>query len=365
MGAGCFDLRRSCGFQSRRAIFLLPVVSGCLLGLAMAGRGVSAPVAAAQSPEQPGAGSVRRGTIGLADVSGAAQIRGDRLLLVSGARNAITLLQSPAARLLQGRVAVDTAEFLEPGLRGKLELDDLEDAAWDGMESAFLVTSHARTPGGESPEQRYRLARLRFDPTGKLLEARQSGALLQAVVQDVPFLADSIRRTPARSGLNIEGLAWTAEGHLLVGLRAPTITESAPRPHGGQEDAVVVRVKNPDSLFSEPAGAAELGDVVKLDLRGQGIRGMCYDPDRKATWLLSGLSAEPTHSVKSPWALWLWDEKAAPQEVRLPEGVDLESPEAVCRLDIEGRPTLLLIDGGKPASRYVLLPAADLKPSPP
>ena len=101
------------------------------------------------------------------------------------------------------------------------------------------------------------------------------------MVNDVPFLADAVRRTPAKAGLNIEGLAWTPEGHLLVGLRAPTVTESEPRPHGGQEDAVVLRLKNPEALFAEPRQPAQLGEVVKLDLRGQGIRGMCGDPDRK------------------------------------------------------------------------------------
>jgi hypothetical protein len=191
------------------------------------------------------------GQVDLPDVSGATAIQGGRLLIVSGAGNRVLLIDEPAARLRAGRVIPQGRELLEPLLKGKVELDDVEDAAWDRRESAYLATSHSRSPRGDSPEGRYRLARLRFDARGKLVEARQSRALLDAVVNGVPFLADSIRRPPARTGLNIEGLAWSGEGHLLVGLRAPTVTESAPREHGGQEDAVVVRVRNPEAIFGE------------------------------------------------------------------------------------------------------------------
>src|SRR6185369_7441331 len=132
----------------------------------------------------------------------------------------------------------------------------------------------------------------------------------------------------------------------LVGLRAPTVTESEPRPHGGQEDAVVLRIRNPGELFDWPLQPARLGDVVKLDLRGQGIRGMCWDPAAKGCWLLAGLSAAPNHPVKSPWALWFWNGKGAPRPVPVPSGVTLEAPEAVCVLMIEGRRWLLLVEAG-------------------
>lgn len=294
-------------------------------------------------------------------VSGATFLRGDRLLLASDEGNAVAVVENAASRLRQGQVTPQEGEALKPLLKGQVDLDDLEDAAWDGAGAAFLVASHSRTRRGDAPEPRYRLARLRFDAIGKLLQARQSDALLQAVVNDVPFLADSIRRTPARAGLNIEGLAWTGEGSLLVGLRSPTVTESEQRAHGGQEDAVVLRVKNPNALFEDAPPPATLGDVVKLDLHGQGIRGMAYDPARKGCWLISGLSVDPNHPVRSPWSLWLWDEKGAPREARLPANLELESPEAVCPVAVEGRSCLLLIEGGKPDSRYVLFPVPDLK----
>jgi hypothetical protein len=142
---------------------------------------------------------------------------------------------------------------------------------------------------------------------------------------------------------------------LLIGLRAPTITESTPRPHGGQEDAVVLRLRNPDAVFA--GRRAELGDTVKLDLKGQGIRGMAWDPDRKGVWLLSGLSAEPTHPVASDWGLWFWDEKAAPRAVPVPADFPLKQPEGVCLLPArDGESRLLLLEPGSPDSRWSLLP---------
>jgi len=300
-----------------------------------------------------------RGELAMRQVTGAAVIRDDRLLLVSDT-DGVALAEDAPARLPAGGAL--PAQPLS-GLQGKVSLQDLEDVAWDGVGEAFVVTSHGRTPQGDAPEERYRLARLRFDATGKLLEARQTDALLQGLVNNVPFLGDSIRRTPARTGLNVGGLAWDPQGHLLVGLRAPTITESAPRSHGGQEDAVVVRIKNPDGIFESPPQPALLGDVVKLDLRGQGIHGMAYDPGLKQWWLLSGLSAEPSHAVQSPWMLWLWDGKGEARQAALAPGTELAQPEAVCPVEIGGKPHLLLIDRGATTSRYVVVPTPAVGPS--
>jgi hypothetical protein len=306
-------------------------------------------------------GNAGQGEIRLPHVSGAAFLRDGKLALVDAEPNGALVLDDALARLRSGPLQPLPAEALATQLKGKIEIQDVEDAAWDGRGELFLAGSHARNPLGESPEARYRLARLRFDATGKLLEARQSDALLHAIQIDVPFLADAIRRTPARAGLNIEGLAFTPDGTLLVGLRSPTITESTPRPHGGQEDAVVLRITNPDALFDDPPQPAQLGETVKLDLRGQGIRGMAWDPGRKGVWLLAGLSVEPTHPVTSPWALWFWDQKTPARRAALPGDIRLVSPEAVATTQIDGNPQLLIIDDGAPSSRFALIPTPGLE----
>ncbi|MFN3651794.1 MAG: DUF3616 domain-containing protein [Armatimonadota bacterium] len=306
-----------------------------------------------------GKSSVTTGKIEIPEISGGTLTRNGALLLVADEGNGVFLFRDAAKRLQSGSVKPKEDERLRLLMEKQVDLEDLEDAAWDERGSAFLITSHARSKRGDSPEQRYRLARLRFDATGLLLKAEETDALFQAIVNELPFLADAVRRPPARSGLNIEGLAWSPEGHLLIGLRAPTITESVEREHGGQEDAVVLRLTNPHALFEEQGARALLADTVKLDLRGQGIRGMCLDPSREFCWLISGLSADPTHDVQAPWGLWRWDMKGAAVPASVPKEVDLETPETVAALEVDGKPHLLLIDDEKDACRYALFPVPE------
>ncbi|MGV3724810.1 MAG: hypothetical protein ACO1SX_28255 [Actinomycetota bacterium] len=331
--------------HSRRRWLRVGAVVVALIGLSFG--------AAAQTP----APAVIRGKIAYPEVSGGALLAGDRLLLVSDNGNGVALIHNALTRLRSGDITPRPEELLEKTLAGKVGLDDLVDVAWDGVQDLFAVTSHSRTRGGDSPETRYRLTRFRFDGAGKLTEAQQSDALLNAIVNGLPFLADAIRRTPARTGLNIEGLAWDPRGPLLLGFRAPTVTESKRREDGGQEDAVVVWLKNPQEVFDHPGKPAVLGEVVKLDLHGGGIRGMAYDPRLKAVWLVSGLSADPNHDVKSPWSLWLWKDGQPPREIKLPANLGLEQPETVTPVELDGKPYLLLIDDGFPASPYALIPA--------
>lgn len=352
-------MARRCQRFFRRIAAILAAGAGLLPGGALSG-------AAGQDALPP---APIAGRVAMRGVSGAARLPGDRLLLVSDGALSVVVLRNATARLRTGRVEPQPAERLEHALREVIDLEDVEDAAWDGADGCYLVASHSREPRGDAPERRYRLARLRFGPTGALREARQSGALLQAIVDQIPFLTDSIRRPPARAGLNIEGLACDTAGRLWVGLRAPTVTESVLRPHGGQEDAVVLELENPAELFAGPAdggGArARLGEATKLDLKGQGIRGMAWDAERRACWILSGISVEPNHPVRAPWGLWLWSGTGAPREAPIPPGVSLEAPEAVCRFDWEGRPFLLLLEGGPEESRYALLPAPEgTRPAP-
>jgi hypothetical protein len=96
---------------------------------------------------------------------------------------------------------------------------------------------------------------------------RPYGRLLEDLLADERYsrfgLAAAARRAPkAAGGLNIEALAATAEGHLLIGFRNPL-------PEG---KAIVASLLNPvDVLEGE---RAKLGDPQLLDLSGFGIRSM-------------------------------------------------------------------------------------------
>ena len=66
----------------------------------------------------------------------------------------------------------------------------------------------------------------------------------------------------AEGGLNIEGLAATPAGGLLIGFRNPIR-------HG---KALIVPLNNPASVVE--GARAELGDPIELDLEGRGIRSL-------------------------------------------------------------------------------------------
>ncbi len=303
-----------------------------------------------------GASDVRAllGEIELGEVSGAAVVRNGELVILADEGSTLYRLPEPGKTLLAGKIGAREMVPWKDFSEARLSLDDLEDAAFDGVGMLYLITSHSRTRRGDGPPERYRLAGLRVDATGRLLEARQTDALLKGIVSQIPFLADAIRRTPARTGLNIEGLAWQPEQGLLVGLRAPTITESTPRPHGAQEDAVVLRLANPEACL----GGAEpiFGDTSKIDLQGQGIRGMVWDVKKGGCWILSGLSADPGHPVRSPWGLWFWKGSGAPIRIEVPKSLDLSQPEAIVRVETEKGPRLLIVDDSGKRSPYALLP---------
>src|SRR4029434_3529315 len=97
-----------------------------------------------------------------------------------------------------------------------------------------------------------------FDEQGVFRHAAASEGLQKALERDVPELLQAQGRTAAQSGLNIEGLERTDNGHLLVGLRSPTVTFTEERPDRCQEDALVLRITNPDALFSGEAERAVL-----------------------------------------------------------------------------------------------------------
>jgi hypothetical protein len=332
-----------------------------LAAWAAAGSTTARSMCADEAPPRP---SPIRGTIDLAAVTGAAALPGGRVLLTAEGANAVVVIADAAVRLATGKVTVAGGEHLRAQLAGKVDLEDLQDAAAGPAGAVYLLASHARTRFGDAPEARYRFGRLRFDAAGRLVEAGQTGALLDAIVGEVPFLGDSIRRPPAKAGLCLEGLTVGPAGELLIGVRSPTVTESKPRPHGGQEDAVVVPVRSPEALFLIPPKPVVFGEVAKLDLHGQGLRALSYDPARKGYWLLSGLSVQPGHPVKAPWSLWFWDGASSPREAPLPAAPALESPSALCVLSPGASARLLIVQGAQGNSPYLLLPLPDHLPPP-
>jgi hypothetical protein len=236
--------------------------------------------------------------------------------------------EASAAAILNSQhfvVASDETEQLTVYERGKAEpvstfvhrdVTDLEGAARVG-DTVFWLTSHSLNKDGEDKPKR------------KLLFATTVTSNAGLADTGTPF-RDFRARIAARLGsseaelrerLNIEGLAATADGDLVVGLRGP-LTED--------KKAIVVKIEDPFSLVGLPVpqktnAAPTMKPVSKLDLGGRGIRSIERIGSGDHTFLIVAGSVE---DAGLPPALYWWDgiHEAAPGPAAPLAGL---TPEAV------------------------------------
>jgi hypothetical protein len=215
------------------------------------------------------------------------------------------------------------------------EESDIEAAAAIGTR-IYWITSHGRNSKGKP-----RPARQRFFATaivsGQTPTVKPVGLAYADLLRDMsaadplkPYrLAEAARRPPeADGGLNIEGLAATADGKLLIGLRSPL----------QQQRALLIPLDNPDDVIA--GKHARFGAPIELDLGQRGIRSI----ERIGTGFL--IVAGPPADMGS-FALYRWSGRRdeAPTAVA---GIDLKNlrPEALFAIPNSNRVQLLSDDGG-------------------
>ena len=182
-------------------------------------------------------------------------------------------------RLGQGApvATVDLTAALGKRARGeRAKESDLEGAARIGAR-IYWIGSHSRDRKGRLAPHRRRLFATEIVsgdiPTVRTPAAAPYMDLLEDFAADPRFA--SIRAAAAAGapesagGLNIEGLAVTPDGRLLIGFRNP-------RP-GGR--AIVVPLENPAAVVDH-AQRPKLGDPMLLDLAARGIRSIDWVGDR-------------------------------------------------------------------------------------
>ena len=291
----------------------------------------------ADCAESPAAATdkVVTGEIQIPEISGAAFLPGDRLLVVADDPHPKTdpvvfLLDKASERLRSGKIRKEDFK----GVELSVEVNDLEDVAWDGTR-AFLVTSHTLNKDGEVKPKRSVISRLTLEG---LKQERLPGL-------QIPSEFDEARkRKPADAGFNIEGAAWSRDGHLLLGLRAPTDAKT--------REAILLQVEKPDA---EPLTARV---AARLDLKGNGIRGMFYDRDAHGLWIVAGVSPDLPDGQVKEWALWFRqdDGKLKPITPLPKEASTLINAEAVTRVSIGPDDYLLVVEDGAETSHYLLIP---------
>lgn len=210
---------------------------------------------------------------------------------------------------------------------------DIEAAAKLG-DTIFFVTSHGRNAAGKPAPSRQRFFALTLTETNGVTTVQRVGgiytnlvAALAADARYAPFdLGDAAKLAPkAVGGFNIEALAPTPEGALLIGFRNPI-------PH---RRALLALLLNPREVVA--GQAAKFGPPLQLDLGGLGLRDLCATTN--GYYVVAG----PASGGQGESQLFFWAGRdAVPQAINA-ERFAGSNPEGVCFLDFGGQTELLIV----------------------
>lgn len=213
---------------------------------------------------------------------------------------------------------------------------DMEGAARLG-ENVFFITSHGRNSTGKPAPARHRFFALSLTETNGLTTVRAVGQAYTNLVADLAHdgkyqafeLADAAGLAPkAPGGFNIEALAATPEGALLIGFRSPI-------PRGR---ALIATLRNPNAVIvGQPP---EFGEPLLLNLGGLGLRDICATTN--GYYLLAGPADGDVESQ-----LYFWAGGDNPPRLIPDARFSKSNPEGICYLDFgNGSDYLILSDDG-------------------
>ena len=260
--------------------------------------------------------------LGLCDASAAVGLGAGHFVVADDDRHVLTIYQ-------RGKPdAVACVELLRNSgeclPKAKATKSDIEGAARIGNR-IYWISSHARNQDGEVKVQRRQ-----FFATDVLASA--ASPTVSAATPPYPRLVEDIAADPRFAvlgtaskqaidpekpgSLNIEGLAATPDGQLLIGFRNPL---------SARKEALLLPLKNPAAVIDQAARPV-FGDLIALDLGERGIRSIDFVDSRFV------IIAGPLGDKKSGkgFALYTWSGKAAdsPQRVKKIDFAD-RHPEAL------------------------------------
>ena len=225
---------------------------------------------------------------------------------------------------------VDLTAFLNPGKKSP-EVD-IEGAARIG-DHIYWISSHGRNAKGKERLSRHRFFATSVSVTNGEVKLKPAGNFYARLLEDLAndpryrafkLPAASQHAPKVQGALNIEGLAATPEGHLIVGFRNPV--------PGGK--ALLVRLLNPQDLIA--GGKPKFGDPVLLDLGGLGIRAIEFWRDR---YLIIG------GAIDGGAVSRLFEWSGRDDRIRIVQAPDLRSvnPEALSVYEDDGVEHLLVV----------------------
>ncbi len=227
--------------------------------------------------------------------------------------------------------SLDLTQFLGVGRNQEADIEGA--AAIDSR--VYWISSHSRNSKGQARSSRYRLfatelrndAANRIVPVGKPYKHLLHDLTESASLARYHLAAASKLAAEADGGLNIEGLAATPEGQLLIGFRNPL----------PDERALLVPLENPGEVVD--GKRARLGEAFELNLGRRGIRSIELMDGRYL--IVAGPTAD-----EGSFALYRWSGKRG--DAAEPIAVDLGSlrPEALFAIPQTAKVQLLSDDGG-------------------
>ena len=222
---------------------------------------------------------------GLCEASAAAVLPDGRLVVASDERDELAVYDRA------GTVPVWSEDL------GKVS--DIEGAARLG-DTIFWITSHGLTGKGKDKRKRRKLLATRLGGDGL---PRERGKKFKGLRKLIERALAGHGLGDIRKALDIEGLAATPSGALLVALRAPLNSDGR---------ALVVVLPDPfDRLeLDGPSSIETEVSVFALDLGGRGIRGIVRD--QAGTYvIIAGASGDEERAS----ALYTWAGAGQPRQV--------------------------------------------------
>ena len=268
---------------------------------------------------------------GLCDASAATALGNDHFVVADDELNTLKIYkfrqENPVGTL-------DLSGFLDTATEKE---SDLEGAAAIGTR-IYWISSHGNNKSGKVRKERYRFfaTEIKPGPTPALALA-PIGRPYRDILNDIITakelqaykLADAAKLAPEMpGGLNIEGLAATPDGKLLIGFRNPI-------PNGA---SLIVPIENPADVVN--GQKAKIGLPIELKLGGSGIRSI----ELVGTGYL--IVAGPPGDVGN-FALYRWSGKSDDAATLLPD-IDFKDlrPEALFAIPQTDIVQILSDDGG-------------------
>ncbi len=306
--------------------FQLPIIAALvLLSLASA---ASAAEGAGETGRRP---SIKHPWYyqGMCDASAAVRVSPDLFLAASDEDNALRLysFDMPGRPLRE----FELDRFL--GVTGKSLEADIEGAALIGSR-AFWIGSHGRNYLGKLRLNRCGLFATDIRNPGLNMSLVPVGMPYKTLLEDLwadsrmarfHLIAASQLPPTDEGALNIEGLAATAEGGLLIGFRNPI----------PDKKALIVSLLNPNEVVI--GKTARFGQPILLDLGGLGIRDLCF---HSGSYTIIG---GPHGSGGGHFQLFEWSGKPSDPPVKASKHIRGLTPEAV------------IVHEGPQQTRYFLL----------